>query len=101
VVAVRWTTGSIRCGTPSRKTRPWKSAAPACTTRNKASHIWWSSFLVLLIAFTGFDDFVILRRRCLETDDFDERPKARDDETEPRIVALRFIFVAAQSQQNQ
>jgi hypothetical protein len=44
---------------------------------------------------------VILRRRRLKTNDFDGRPKARDDETEQRIVALRFIFVAAQSQQNQ
>jgi hypothetical protein len=54
-----------------------------------------------LVAFAGVDDFVTHRRRRLGTDDFDGRPEARDDQTEQRIVALRFILVAAQSQQNQ
>ena len=35
--------GSIRCSTPSRKTRPWKSAAPACRPMSARSALAPSS----------------------------------------------------------
>jgi hypothetical protein len=52
------------------------------------------------VAFAGVDDFVTLRRLRVEANDFDDRPEARDDQTEQRIVALRSFLIAAQSQQN-